>query len=120
MRRIALIAGLLALGCALAGVTAFVWVGRALAVVQARGSSALCLTPKDRQKIDARAFPQDRRDLIVSKAINFNQGRSQMLWWHLRGATIHATYVTFWSPSQRDGEFQRLASKLRDCPPSLF
>ena len=62
---------------------------------------------------------RNRRDVLVVKAIEFDQGRVRMLWWHLRGIAIQTTYVTFWSRSQRDKEFNRLISKMRDCPPSL-
>lgn len=116
MRRSALIGGLLVLTFAAAALGAFVWVDRALATVQARGSGVLCLTMRDRQKIRAGKFPPDQRDLFVAKAINFDQGVPPMLLWHLRGATIQAVYIAFWSRSRRDSEFENLASKSRDCP----
>jgi hypothetical protein len=118
MRLFALIGGLLVLACAVVALGAFVWVDRALAAVQARGSGVLCLTMTERQKISAGEFPQDQRDVLVAKAINFDQGVPAKLWWHLRGAAIEAAYVTFWSRSQRDSEFEHLASNTRDCPTS--
>ena len=51
-----------------------------------------------------------------AKAINFNQGRTRMAWWHLRGAATHITYVTFWSSNRRERAFAQLTSRMRDCP----
>ena len=75
------------------------------------------MNQKDRAKIAAGKFPADRRDYLVSKSLNFNQGVPRsMAWWHLRGAAIQLTYVSFWSRGKRDEQFNRLASEMRDCP----
>ncbi len=116
MRRIAMFGGFVVLACAVATLAMVVWVDRALAEVKETPNS-LCLTAKDRDKIAAGHFPLSRRDTFVAKAINFHQGVPSMLWWHLRGAAIQLTYVTFWSPSTRADEFDRLVSRTRDCPP---
>jgi len=115
MRRVTLIAGIVVVVCAAGMFTVVVWVDRALAAVP--HSQVLCMNQKDRQKIAAGTFPSDRRDYLVSKALNFDQGVPRsMSWWHLRGAAIQLTYVSFWSRGKRDEQFNRLASGMRDCP----
>lgn len=116
MRRITLIAGIIAVVCVAGMSAAVVWVDRALAAVPR--SKVLCMNQRDREKIAAGKFPSDRRDYLVSKSINFDQGVPRsMAWWHLRGAAIQFTYVSFWSRGKRDELFNRLASGMRDCPP---
>ncbi len=75
------------------------------------------MTTKDREKIASGDFPSALQDTFVARAINFNQGVPRMAWWHLRGATIQLTYVTFWSPSKRADEFASLISRMPDCVP---
>jgi hypothetical protein len=117
MRRIAAFGGFLVLACAVATLATIVWVDRALAAAKDSPNS-LCLTARDRDKIAAGHFPSNRRDTFVAKAINFHQGvPKSMLWWHGREAAIQLTYVTFWSPSRRADEFNRLVSRMRDCSP---
>lgn len=117
MRRTALIGGLLLLAVAAGTLGAVVWVDRALAAVQAGAPGPLCLSVRDRQKITKGTFPREQRDIFVAKAINSDQGEpGKISWWHLRGATIQAVYIAFWSRGQRDSEFKTLASKSRDCP----
>jgi hypothetical protein len=117
MRRIAFTLGIVAILC-LAGVLAAVfWVDRALAA--APRSHLLCMARTDREKIATGKFPSDRRDYFVSRSINFDQGVPRtMAWWHLRGAAIQLTYVSFWSAGKRSEIFNRLASQMRNCPPS--
>ena len=117
-RRIARSAAVLALFCAVAVIALIAWVDRALAATL-RQPLVLCLTVKDRQKIASGSFPEDRRDVLVTKAINFRLGVPTMIWWHLRGAAIHLTYVTFWSPARRLQTFSDLTSAMRNCPPNL-
>jgi len=115
MRRITLIAGIIVVVCATGVFAAVVWVDRALAAVPR--SQVLCMNPKDREKIVAGRFPSDRRDYLVSKSLNFDQGVPRsMAWWHLGGAAIQLTYVSFWSRGKRDEQFNRLASGMRNCP----
>jgi len=116
MRRVAVFGGFVVLASAVAALAAVVWVDRALAAVK-ESPSTLCLTTEDRDKIASGDFPLGRRDTFVAQAINFHQGVPRMAWWHLRGAAIQLTYVTFWSPSRRTDEFNRLVSRLKDCPP---
>ena len=116
MRRVAMFGVFVLLACVLATLVAIVWVDRALAAVK-DSPDILCLTIKDRQKIKSGDFPLDRQDTLVAKAINFDQGVPRMAPWHLRGAAIHFTYVTFWSPGSRAEEFSQLVSEMKDCPP---
>jgi hypothetical protein len=116
MRGIAVFGGFVALACGATALAAVVWVDRALAAVK-ESPNSLCVTAKDRDEIAAGAFPLSRQDTFVAKAINFHQGVPRMLWWHIRGAAIQLTYVTFWSPSRRADEFNRLVSRMRDCSP---
>jgi hypothetical protein len=114
VRRFVIVGGFVVLACAVTAVTAVVWVDRALARVGP--DNTLCLAAKDHQRIATGNYPLDQQDVLVSKAMNFDQGVAGMTWWHLRGAAIHVTYVTFWSPSSRTKEFSRIASRLKDCP----
>ena len=116
MRRIAVVGGFVVLACAVATLSAVVWVDRALAAVK-ESPDILCLTTKDRHRIVSGDYPLGRQDTLVVKAINFDQGVPRMAWWHLRGAVIHFTYLTFWSPSRRGDEFNGLVSRMKDCPP---
>ena len=116
MRRIAAVGGFVVLVCAVATLVAVVWVNRALAAA-IENPSPLCQTTEDRHRIVSGDFPLGRQDTLVVKAINFDQGVPRMAWWHLRGAAIHLTYVTFWSPSRRVAEFHGLALRMKDCPP---
>ena len=114
MRRLASTAGIVAVVCAAGVLAMVVWVDRALAA--APRSQVLCMAPKDREKIATGKFPSDRRDYFVSKSLNFDQGvPHDMAWWHVRGAAIHLTYVSFWSASKRSEIFNRLASGMPDC-----
>ena len=115
MRRIAAVVGFIVLVCAVVTLAAVVCVDRALAAVK-RTPDPFCLTTKDRDKIIAGNFPLDRQDTFVARAINFDQGVPRMAWWHVRGAAIHLTYVTFWSPGTRAEEFRGLVSRMKDCP----
>lgn len=115
MRRIAMVAVFIVVACTVGALIAVVWVDRALAGVK-ESPDTLCLTTRDREAIISGDFPLDRQDKLVVTAINFDQGVPRMGWWHLRGAAIHLTYVTFWSPSTRTDAFSRIASRLKDCP----
>lgn len=116
MGRFALVGSLVVGVCAVGSLAAVVWVDRALAAVQI-SPNKLCMTSEDREKIASGDFPMVFQDTFVAKAINFDQGVPRMAWWHLRGATIRLTYVTFWSPSERADEFIRLTSRMPDCAP---
>jgi len=116
LRRIGLLFGVTGFVCAVAGAATVMWVDRALATTLDR-AEVMCLTPPDRAMIAHDAFPDDRKDHFVSQTVNFKLGVPKMLWWHLRGATIQLTYETFWSPSKRDRIFDRVTSRMRDCPP---
>lgn len=117
MRRLAIILGIVAIPCLMGMLSAAVWVDRALAA--APRSHVLCMTQTDREKISTGRFPPNRRDYFVSKSLNFDQGvPHSMAWWHLRGAAIQLTYVSFWSASKRTEIFNLLASEMRNCPPT--
>ena len=117
MRRLAYIVGIVAIIWAAGTLAMIVWVDRALAA--APRSQVLCMAPRDREKIATGKFPSNRRDYLVSKSLNFDQGvPHSMAWWHLRGAAIQLTYVSFWSASKRSEMFDRLASQMRDCSPN--
>lgn len=115
MRRLGLIAAFVALVCAAATVGAVLFVDRALAAPPRTHN--LCLDKNVREKIASGRSSEEGQDALVTKSLNFDQGvlRSKV-WWHLRGAAIHATYVTFWSSERRTREFNRLAAEMRDCP----
>jgi hypothetical protein len=117
VRRFVIVGGSVVLACAVSAASAAVWVDRALARVGP--NSTLCLTAKDRQRVVTGNFPPDQQDVLIAKAINFDQGVAGVSWWQLRGLVIHRTYVTFWSPSSRTKEFSRTASRLKDCPARL-
>ena len=114
MRRFVMFGAFVLLACVVATLVAVVWVDRALAAVK-DSPDVLCLTSKDRQKIKSGDYPLDGQDTLVAKAINFDKGVPSIAWWHLRGAAIHFTYVTFWSPSRRAEEFSDLFSEVKDC-----
>jgi hypothetical protein len=117
MRRLAFIAGIVAIICAAGMLAMIVWVDRTLAA--APHSQILCMAPKDREKIATGKFPSKRRDDFVSKSLNFDQGvPHSRAWWQLRGAAIQLTYVSFWSAGKRGEIFERLASQTRDCSPN--
>ena len=103
-----------ALAVAIAVLMGIVWTDRALAAMQSN-ATPICLTGKDRRDIAGDKFGRDKQDRLVAKAINFNQGRTRMAWWHLRGAATHITYVTFWSSNRRERAFAQLTSRMRDC-----
>ena len=116
MRRALLALGVVAAICSVGILAAVMWVDQALAA--APRSQVLCMTRTDREIIRAGKFPSNRRDYFVSKSLNFDQGVPRsMAWWHLRGATIQLTYVSFWSASKRNEIFNRLASRMPDCRP---
>ena len=116
MRRIGISACAFVLLCAVAALAAAVWVDRSLAAVQEKAGTR-CVTAKDRRKFASGAFPPRLQDIYVAKEINFHQGKTQAGWWRVRGAAIQITYVTFWSANGRAGEFNRLTSRMKDCPP---
>ena len=100
----------------LTSVFAVLWVDRALANVGQ--PSPLCMAQSDRERIAAGTFWPDRRDYLITKSLNFQQGVPRnMIWWHLRGAAIHLTYVTFWSSGKRNEIFDQVTSRMRDCSP---
>lgn len=115
IRRFAKVGAFVALACAVGVLAGVVWVDRALAAVHSKAGT-ICLTSKDRNDIAAGKFTKSKQDTLVAKAINFDQGRTRMSWWHLRSAAIHVTYVTFWSPGRRRREFDLMTSRMRDCP----
>jgi hypothetical protein len=116
MRRLAFIAGMVAIVCAVGTLAMIVWVDRALAALPR--SQVVCMAPKDRQKIATGKFPSDRRDYLVSTSLNFDQGvPHNNAWWHLREAAIQLTYVSFWSARKRSEIFDRLTAQMRDCRP---
>jgi hypothetical protein len=83
-----------------------------------RSSAALCLTQRDRDKVDAGWFSPDRQDRLVVNALNSRQGHAKSGWWHIRGMSFGFTYRLFWSPSQRAAKFQRLVASAEPCPRS--
>jgi len=91
-----------------------IWIDRNLATPRRH---VMCMSQTDRQKIDADKFASHRRDIVVSNSLNRDQGVPRFrLWWALRGAAIHYTYVTLWPRDQRDALFNQLTSEMRDYP----
>jgi hypothetical protein len=116
MRRFGVIAASVALVCAALMAGAVVFVDRALA--DAPRTHQLCFDKGDPERIASGRMTAEDRDAIVTKSLNFDQGAPQSrAWWHLRGAAIHLTYVTFWTSESRTRIFNRMASELRGCAP---
>ena len=116
MRRLARVAVAVITVFFLIGVFAVLWVDRALANIGQ--PSPVCLAESDRKRIAVGTFWPDRRDSLITKSLNFQQGVPKtMLWWHLRGAAIHLTYVTFWSSGKRNEIFKQVTATMRVCPP---
>jgi hypothetical protein len=117
MRRAVIATGLIALLCVTLALSSFLWVSRAVDRIDPWPT---CLSERDRHQWAVGNFPAAQQDRIVAMVINFQQGvpRSH-LWWHLRGAVIHRTYLTFWSRDERALIFARLAPRMRACPAGL-
>jgi hypothetical protein len=114
MRRLALIAAFVVVACAVLALGAVLFVDRALAA--APRTRNVCLNIGDRERIASAGLSKEKQDALVTKSLNFDQGVPRsMAWWHLRGAAIHATYVTFWSSERRSREFKRIVSEMADC-----
>lgn len=114
MRRLAAVPITLAFLAAAALAGAVAWVERGLASAEA-SPAIICFSDRDRERLAAGAFGIERKDLVVSKTIAFQDKPRSMTWWHLRGATIHFVYTNFWRRTRREADFERIASKIRPC-----
>jgi hypothetical protein len=77
MRRFIRVGGAIALVVASAITATVIWVDKALASTL-KHPEILCLRPEDRTMIALDAFPEERQDYLVSKAINFRLGVPRM------------------------------------------
>jgi hypothetical protein len=114
MRRVVVVLGSLSFSAAAALAGAVVWVDRELASAEAT-PGIICLSSRDQARLAAGRFGIERKDLLVSKTIEFRDKPRNTLLWHLRGATIHLVYTTFRRRQQREAAFQRVVSKIRPC-----
>lgn len=106
-----LLLGLLATGGVL------FWVSDAVANIK---PSSVCLSERTRASVERGTFPLDQQDIVVTNTIRFRgESRGPSLWWHLKGAAIHYSYVTFWSTADRQQVFNQLAPQLRTCPAGI-
>jgi hypothetical protein len=106
---------LTAVAALVVSLSAIVLTERALAAAQT-GPSPLCLDKDDAVGLAAGTLPMARRDRIVASSANFALGPRIGLWWHLREATIAATYRAFWTQQKRSAIFTGLLAKMRRCP----
>lgn len=107
---------LLMLTVAVAMIASVTLTSRAIAAAE-KAPATLCLDDSDATGYAAGPLDMRRKDRIAETSANFALGARTGLWWNLRGILIGSTYRTFWPEAQRRALFDRLASKMRRCPP---
>jgi hypothetical protein len=96
-------------------ISAIVLTNRAVAAAQGR-PSFLCLEEREAVRLAAGTLPMSRRDMIVASSANFALGPQTGIWWHVREATIAATYRAFWTEQSRSVVFAGVVARMRRCP----
>jgi hypothetical protein len=105
-----------ALACAVSLIALRLWVEHRIEISLAQ--PVICLTPRDRAAMKTGVLSSYQRDLWVIKNAEFGDEAPPLAtpWWHVKGLLIEAGYKLLWSDQGRAAEFERVSSRMRDCP----